>query len=160
MGWDLLQERGQGWEQGKSRAVSLKKCQGCEGTFGTRPSGKDVLVSKSCSSGWQHLQTITGARGIASDLVIPLLLLASVATCMVLLLTWDPFMLFLSPCNATFESICFVCQTLNAEMVNDDFPCYQLCWIYPMPYASWLKSELKWKIIVECCCSQLSFSAS
>lgn len=53
-----------------------------------------MLVSKSCSSGWQHLQTITGARGIASDLAVPLLLLASMATCMVLQLTRDLFVLY------------------------------------------------------------------
>lgn len=97
-----------------------------------------MLVSKSCSSGWQHLQTITGARDIASDLFIPLLLLASVGYLHGFAAYPGPFcfMLFLSPCNETFESICLLCQTLNAEMVNDDLPCYQLCWIYPMLYAS------------------------
>lgn len=69
-----MQKRGQGWEQEKGRAVLVDKCQGCKEAFWTSPSGKDVLVSKSCSSGWHHLQTVKGARDFASDLFIPVLL--------------------------------------------------------------------------------------
>lgn len=77
-GLGFTADRGWDWEQRKGRAVLVEKSQGCKGTFWTRPSGKDVLVLKSCSTGWQHLQAVTGARNIAAadDLLI-LLLFAS-----------------------------------------------------------------------------------
>lgn len=48
-----------------------------KGIFWIRPSGKAVLVSNSCSSGWQHLRTVKGARDIASGLFVPVWLFGS-----------------------------------------------------------------------------------
>lgn len=75
-----------------------------KGIFWIRPSGKAVLVSNSCSSGWQHLRTVKGARDIASGLFVPVWLFGSMV--LVLQLAWDCLILcyFLSPCNEHFES--------------------------------------------------------
>lgn len=122
----------------------MEKSQGCKGTFWTRPSGKDVLVLKSCSTGWQHLQAVTGARNIAADDDLLILLLFAPLGWLCGFCNFNEtthFMLFLSLYSEAFESICFfLCPTLNAETVKDDFPCSELCWKYPMLLVIRLKS--------------------